>query len=283
MTAKTLEQTKYETAAVTSSAKPRRADGDLVQSLMRALTLLEILSDQPCRLTELAKRAGLPPSTTHRLLTTLEQKRFVRFDREESQWTVGSHCFAIGAGYLRGQDLMVEAQSRIESLAGQLGATVNLGVREGHNLLLVRQAGVAGSSLAQPQGSNLPLHATAMGKVLLAGSAEPRQGGGLPAGSLRRITDRTIVDPTLLARELHDVRTGGIAVDNEESLTGRRCLAAPIHNELGQCVAALSVTASPGQMTDSVLTRLGAMLATTAAEITRARGGYNGYDGYRRV
>ena len=275
---------KREQAAVEpakpATAKPRRADGDLVQSLMRALTLLEILSDRPCRLTELAKRASLPPSTTHRLLTTLEQKRFVRFNREDSLWTVGSHCFAIGAGYLRRQDFMAEAQPRIESLASRIGATINLGVREGGNLLLVRQASAACVSPAQPPGSNLPLHATAMGKVLLAGSAVPRPGGGVPAGSLQRMTDQTIVDPAALARELHNVRTGGIAVDNEESMTGRRCLAAPIHNELGQCVAAISVTAMRSQMTDSVLGRLGAMLASTAAEITQACGGY---DGHRRV
>ncbi len=93
MTVQMPEQTATEVMRV-STVKPRRADGDLVQSLMRALTLLEILSDQPCRLTELARRASLPPSTTHRLLTTLEQKRFVRFDREESRWTVGSPPWA---------------------------------------------------------------------------------------------------------------------------------------------------------------------------------------------
>ena len=98
MIAETLGQVSVNDAAP-PKAKPRRADGDLVQSLMRALTLLEILADQPCRLTELARRAKLPPSTTHRLLTTLEQKRFVRFDRDESRWSVGSHCFALGSGY----------------------------------------------------------------------------------------------------------------------------------------------------------------------------------------
>ena len=91
------------------AAKPRRPDGDLVQSLMRALGLLELLSEQACRLTELAQRAGLPASTTHRLLTTLEQKRFVRFDREQSLWAISAHAFAVGAGYLRDRDPLGEA------------------------------------------------------------------------------------------------------------------------------------------------------------------------------
>jgi DNA-binding IclR family transcriptional regulator len=72
-----------------AAPKPRRSDGDLVQSLTRALTLLELLSERPCRLTELARRAALPASTTHRLLTTLEHKGFARFDRETSHWITG--------------------------------------------------------------------------------------------------------------------------------------------------------------------------------------------------
>lgn len=260
-----MNELLLEAAVKTATQKPRRANGDLVQSLMRALTLLEILSSRPCRLTELAQQAGLPPSTTHRLLTTLEQKRFVRFDREESRWTVGSHCFAIGTGYLRRQDALADAAPRIESLANRIGATVNLGVRDGKNLMLVRQASGPGLSPAQPPGTNFPLHATAMGKVLLAGTQESPACVGL-----QRLTERTITDPAMLARELHQVRQAGFAIDNEESMTGRRCLAAPIHNEFGQCIAAISVTATQSQMTDGVLKRLGATLTATAAEIGRA-------------
>jgi IclR family acetate operon transcriptional repressor len=260
------------------AAKPRRPDGDLVQSLMRALTLLELLSEKSGRLTDLAKRAKLPPSTTHRLLTTLEQKRFVRFDREESLWTVASHCFSIGAGYLRDQDLFTEAAPRLDSLANRLGATVNLGVLEGGNLLLVKQATGAKASPAQPPGTNFPLHATAMGKTLLAGTGDQAKLKFFIGGKLQRLTAHTICDPTALARELSGIREQGIAVDNEESMTGRRCLAAPIYDELGHCVAAISLTATPSQMTDSAITRLSAALAATAGEITKASGGY----GYQR-
>jgi IclR family acetate operon transcriptional repressor len=258
------------------AAKPRRADGDLVQSLMRALSLMEILSEKGCRLTELSQRAKLPPSTTHRLLTTLEQKRFVRFNREESVWTVGSQCFAIGAGFLRRQDFMTEAVPRIEGLASRLGATVNLGVLENGNLLLVKQASNTPMSPAQPPGSALPLHATAMGKILLANSADTSQIGRYMSGGLPRLTDRTICEPSTFAKELQTIRQDGIAVDHEESMAGRRCIAAPLHNELGHCIAAISVTATRSQMTDTTVARLSALLSATAAEITRASGGYGG-------
>lgn len=256
--------------------KPRRPDGDLVQSLMRALSLLEVLAEQPCRLTDLARRAQLPPSTTHRLLTTLEQKRFVRFDRDESLWSVSSHCFSVGASYLRGRNFLAEASPWIETLARRIGTTVNLGVREGGQLLLVAQAPGKQLSPAQPPGTNLPLHATAMGKVVLAATGDDKAEpiGGFMTAPLARITEHTIYDPAELARQLRGVRLDGIAFDNEESMSGRRCLAAPILNELGHCVAAVSLTATPADLTETAMTRMSAMLARTANEITIACGGH---------
>ncbi|MFT3732131.1 MAG: IclR family transcriptional regulator [Hyphomicrobium sp.] len=255
-------------------AKPKRVDGDLVQSLNRAIAILEILSEGGCRLKDVSTRANLPPSTTHRLLTTLEQKRLVRFDREENLWDIGSNCFAIGAGFLRRKHFMSIAVSRIECLAVQTGATVSLGVLESGSILLVKQAKRLQITPAVPPGSSLPVHATAMGKVLLASSSDPRISGSFSLGTLARLTDRTICDPSMLARELHTVRAGGIAIDDEESMMGRRCIAAPIHDELGDCVAAVSVTDTSSQLTNEAVQQLSAHVSAAAAEITRNSGGF---------
>ncbi len=170
--------------APVSVPKPRRADRDLVQSLVRALDLLEILSDRACRLTELAHRAKLPASTTHRLLTTLEEKRFVHFDREANLWSIGSHCYAIGSGFLRREALFTQAAPVLNNLASQLGTAANLGVLEGGKLILVRQSVGCERAPVHPPGATLPLHATAMGKVLLAGNDFCcRYGVSLPAHS----------------------------------------------------------------------------------------------------
>ncbi len=256
-------------AAIARQPKPRRPDGDLVQSLMRALTLLELLAEGGCRLKELSQRAGLPPSTAHRLLTTLEQKRFVRFDRDENLWTISAHCQALGTGQTRRQDFLSGAAARIDRLASRIGATVNLGVMEGGSLLLVGQSSGVRQSPAQSTGTRLPMHATAMGKVLLAGAEDDKQAGSLLTKGLNRLTERTICDPTELARELRAVRIEGLAVDNEESMAGRRCIAAPVRNSIGKCVAAVSVTATRSQLTDTAVTRLGGILAAAAVEIGR--------------
>jgi IclR family transcriptional regulator, acetate operon repressor len=261
-----------ELPKIANAAAGRRADGDLVQSLMRGLTLLEILSDGGYRLKELAQRAGLAPSTTHRLLTTLEQKHFVRFDREDNLWKIGSNYLAIGARLLCRKNIVVEAVPRIERLARQLRATINLGVLRDGNLLILRQAGLLQYSSAQLPGSTLPVHATAMGKILLAGqNTQLRK--ALMSHRLNRLTDRTICDPSALARELHSVRVGGIALDNEESLAGRRCIGAPVYDEFGECVAAISVTAPRSQLTGTAISNLADRLASTASEITHSLGG----------
>jgi IclR family acetate operon transcriptional repressor len=247
--------------------RPRRAERDVVQSLVRALDLLEILSGKASRLTELAQRAKLPPSTTHRLLTTLEQKRFVCFNREENLWSVSSHCYAIGSGYLKREALFTQAAPMLNSLASQAGAAANLGVLEGGRLILVRQAVGCENSPVHPPGANLPLHATAMGKVLLAGGDSQSQLRGYLAGPLERLTNQTICDPLTLTRQLKQIRMHGIAFDDEESLNGRRCLAVPVQDELGQCVGAISITSTPSLMTDQSLDRLSGMLTAVATQV----------------
>jgi IclR family acetate operon transcriptional repressor len=254
--------------------RPRRPDRDLVQSLVRALDLLEILSGKACRLTELSQRAKLPASTTHRLLTTLEQKRFVCFNREENLWSVSSHCYAIGSGFLQREALFTQAAPLLNSLASEVGAAANLGVLESGRLILVRQAVGCQRAPVHPPGASLPLHATAMGKVLLAGN-EAQQMRFQLAGPLDRITNRTICDPSVLSRELKQIRMHGIAFDDEESLNGRRCLAAPVHDELGRCVAAISITSTPSQMTDHSLERLRGTLTAAVKQVARTISAYD--------
>ncbi len=269
MSIQTVERTtalRIESAHVET---PPRAARDVVQSLVRALDLLEILSARACRLTELAQRAKLPASTTHRLLTTLEQKRFVCFNREENLWSVSSHCYAIGSGFLRREALFTQAAPMLNSLASKVGAAANLGVLEGGRLILVRQAVGCENSPVHPPGASLPLHATAMGKVLLAGGDAQRQLRGYLAGPLARLTNKTICDPLTLTRQLKQIKMHGIAFDDEESLNGRRCLAAPVLDELGQCVGAISITSTPGLMTDHSLERLGGVVTAMAAQVAR--------------
>src|ERR1700709_66230 len=89
---------------------PESRDGG-VQSVDRALLIIETLAedDEGYRLTDLAVRTGLSVSTVHRLLTTLEKRRFVHFDRTESNWHVGAQSFAVGATFARRRNFVAQA------------------------------------------------------------------------------------------------------------------------------------------------------------------------------
>ena len=82
-----------------------------VQSVDRALSIIETLSedDEGYRLSDLAIRTGLSTSTVHRLLATLEKRRFVQFDRTESKWHVGARAFTVGATGVRRRTLTAQA------------------------------------------------------------------------------------------------------------------------------------------------------------------------------
>ena len=99
---------KATSAKATDEADVR--DGG-VQSVDRALSIIEVLAedDEGYRLTDLAVRTGLSTSTVHRLLATLEKRRFVQFDRTESKWHVGAQSFAVGATFTRRRNFTAQA------------------------------------------------------------------------------------------------------------------------------------------------------------------------------
>src|ERR1700761_6578258 len=96
-------------------AEPREAG---VQSVDRALQIIETLAedDEGYRLSDLAVRTGLSTSTAHRLLTTLEKRRFVQFDRTESKWHVGAQSFAVGATFTRRRNFVAQAVPYLRKL-----------------------------------------------------------------------------------------------------------------------------------------------------------------------
>ena len=111
--------------------KPREGSGQ-VQSLGRAIGILRVIAgaDDGLTLTDIAGTVGLAPSTAHRLLTTLEQERFVRFDADGSLWRIGVGAFAVGNAFVRTRNLMQLARPHMRRLMEESGETVNLGVED---------------------------------------------------------------------------------------------------------------------------------------------------------
>ncbi|MBU2091298.1 MAG: helix-turn-helix domain-containing protein, partial [Alphaproteobacteria bacterium] len=235
-------------------------------------------SDGGASLSELAHRVGLPPSTAHRLLKSLEQQGFVQHDLQRALWHVGVQAFTVGNGFLRNRDVVEIARPHMRRLMEESGESVNLGILEAAELVYLAQVECREVMrvLARP-GGRAPLHCSGMGKALLAALPDDQASrmltGTASRKGLARFTDKTISTTEAMQRELAAIRQRGYSIDDEEYAAGLRCVAATVHDEHGEPMAAISLSGPSARMTDPRLRQLGDMVARAAQTITRAVGG----------
>jgi len=253
-----------------------RAGDGKNQSLMRALTLLERLSEAPggVNLTDLSLQLGMPAATVHRLLSTFEELDFIEQDAELGLWFVGLKAFTVGNAFLNRRDFVASARPHMHHLVEQCGETVNLGVIDQGEVVFISQVeSQEVMRMIVRLGSRSPIHASGVGKALLANMPEQRVANILQRRGLARFTDHTIDNPSALRAELEQVRQQGYALDDEEHAVGLRCVAAPIFDENGQALAAISLSGPKARIVDSRLSELGNAIRQTAVEITQVLGG----------
>ena len=247
-----------------------------VRSLTRALSLMRHLADSDggMTLTEVAEAAGLPPSTTHRLLTTLEAERFVRPDPQAGVWRIGVAAFFVGSAFARSRDKLSLARPFLARLMETTGETANLFVESDGETVCIGQIESRHAMRAiTGVGGRVMLHSSAAGKALLAQIDPVRRRKLLPQPVLPRITEATITRRDDLERALDEVRAVGYAVDDEEHARGLRCVAAPVFDETGQPVMAISVSGPTARIDRDRLPTLGRLVAQAALEATREFGG----------
>jgi IclR family acetate operon transcriptional repressor len=256
---------------------PRDGDGT-VQSLTRALQLLELLAgdDEGYRLVDIAARSGLSSSTAHRLLTTLEQRQFVQFDRETSLWYIGVRCFSVGAAFARRRRISRLALPVMRRLRDSCNESVNLGIADLGDIVFVTQveSREVMRAIGKP-GYRAPLHGTAMGQAILAAMAEDDVLQYLRTYGLPKLTSNTIARASRLHETLGEVRRVGYAVDDEQNVVGLRCVAAAIHDEHGQPFGAVSLVGPTQRVRSADFEHIGAAVRAAADEITAAYGGRN--------
>jgi len=262
-------------AAAGTTKKPRENSGQ-VQSLCRALSILNVIADEDrgMTMTDIAQRASFPLSTTHRLLTTLQHERYVRFDNEQSLWMMGVQAFIIGNAFVRSRDIIATSRPHMIGLMEKSGETVNLAVADQGECIYLAQVECRQMMRVQAKpGSRVPMHSSAVGKALLSAMPEAKARKFLFMRELERGTDKTVVDLKALCTEIEAVRRDGYAFDDEEHCIGLRCVASVIYDEFGEPMAAVSLSGPLARISDEHFPVLGAMVKETAHAITTAMGG----------
>ncbi len=249
---------------------------DHVQSLVRALGIINQLAaaDEGMTLTRIAECVGLPPSTAHRLLTTLEQERYVHFDHERRLWSVGVQAFMTGAAFLRTRDLVGIARPYMRALMNESTETVNLAIEYENEAIYLAQVECRQMmrALARP-GARVPLYCSSVGKALLCATPEGDLAEALQRQAMRRVTEKTIVNRTALRDELALTRERGFAVDDEEHAFGLRCVAGLVFDEFGEPMAAISISGPTARISSERIVHLGEVVRRKADEITAQLGG----------
>lgn len=215
-------------------------------------------------LTQIARRADLPPPTAHRLVAELEAWQALA-RRADGRYEIGRRLWQLGLLAPLHHELRQVASPFMHDVHAATGDVVHLAVREGTVALYVESVVGSGSvSVVSRAGARLPLHATGVGKVLLA--AAPPDVVDQVLGGLTRVTRHTVVEPGRMARELAEIRGRGYARTAEEMTLGACSVAVPVRQEPGEVVAALGVVAPSGRRD---LVRIVPALQVAAAGIGR--------------
>ena len=236
------------------------------QSLRRALTILGELGDGPRGLDELAATIGVHKTTVLRLLRTMEAEGFVHGDAGH-RYHLGSRLVALAGAALEERGVRSVAAPHLARLNDATGETVHLGVYEGGSVVYQdKYDSRRAIRMYSRVGLSMPLHATAIAKVLLADLPEPHRRRVAREIEYTRFTDNTLTGPAALLAELDRVAAQGYALDDAEHETFIRCVAAPVRDATGRAVAAVSVSVpAVVQDRDGVLALLPGLLDTVRA------------------
>ncbi|PVH27883.1 HTH-type transcriptional regulator BhcR [Pararhodobacter oceanensis] len=252
-----------------------KTEQNTVRALDRAMVLLQSLAQSDgMTLSELAQSEGESPATVYRVLITLAQHQMVELDPVGQIWHVGAGTFRAGTAFLRRTNVVERARAPMQALMRATGETANLGIAQDGEVLFLTQVETQSAIRAFfPPGTRSPMHASGIGKALLAWFPAERVAALARGGALAGFTPATITAIDALQADLALTRARGFALDDEERAPGMRCVAAPIFNEHGEAIAGVSVSGPVFRVGPEAVPEIGAQVSQAAAAITEAIGG----------
>lgn len=249
----------------------------LNRSVQRVATLLKALAANPdgMVLTELSPAAGLPESTTWRLLATLIDEGLVeRASDGSGRYLMGLETFRLGSAVLHRLGIGQNVLTFLEELSADTGETVNLGALHGFHVLYLQKVESHQTLRASLTvgSATVPAHCSANGKMLLAHLPLSLLGELLDANELAVHGPNTITDRATLLEELERIRERGYSVDDMEFGPDIRAVAAPIRDHTGSVIAAVAVAAPSTRLTLDGAHVLARSVTSTADRISHKLG-----------
>lgn len=245
-------------------------DPNFMMSLGRGLLVLKLLAgaERPMTLAVVSRRSGLSRAAARRCLYTLGQLCYV--EPGSRGYVIRNDVLALGRGFMNPESLAARAQPLLDVLRDELGESCSIGVLEqDHVRYVARSEASRIMSINLRIGSRLPLYATSMGRVLLAGRSVAERQAYLERIALTQLTPRTVTDKARLVTILTHVERDGFAIIDEELEVGLRSASVPISGK-GGVIAAINVGTSSGRTSVKALKdKFVPVLQRVAREISR--------------
>lgn len=247
-----------------------------VQSVDRAISVLELLAQGEAGITEIAGELGVHKSTVSRLVSVLEARGLVEQLGERGKYAIGFGVVRLAGAATGRMDLTKLGQPVCQALADSFGETVNIAVHDAGVAINITQArGSAAISAVNWIGQRTPLHATSSGKVLLA-YLPPDERKRLASLPLDSYTENTVTDAGRLLAELEAVAAQGFAACFEELELGLHAAAVPVRGHRGEVVAAMSASGPSYRLSRERVEQIVPAMLAAAADLSAQLGYFAG-------
>lgn len=248
---------------------------ETVQSVDRALTILELLSEdyEGLGITEVSSKTGLHKSTVHRLLGTLVYNGFVEQNSQTNKYKISLKLFEMGIKRLESANIMNVCKPFTTSLMGSINEVVHVVIRDKNDIVYIDKVEADNTiRMASTIGKRSPLYCTSVGKSILAFMPEDEVDKVWNSSNIQKLTKNTIVDYKKFKEELEVIRINGYSIDDEENELGVRCVGSPVFNHKGEIEGAISISGPITRVTKDKLSEIAIEVKKYAYLISRELG-----------
>ncbi|MBT3279406.1 MAG: IclR family transcriptional regulator [Phycisphaerales bacterium] len=246
-----------------------------VPNLMRGMKIMEYLSSRPegVNMIDIAKALEMPNNSVFRIAMTLLELGYLDRDEKSKKFTLTRKLLALGYAAVSERSLLEEALGPMRALRDEVRETVLLAtLLETDAIVLEQVSGTHPFHFSIDAGRRGSLHCSAHGKVFLAWVPDKEREELLSAIEMTYYNENTITSVEAMRKEIEVIRAQGYAVDHAEELAGVHCLSAPIFNQKGYPVAAITVTGPADRMPAGDLERIGQLVRQRADEVSAKLG-----------
>jgi DNA-binding IclR family transcriptional regulator len=263
-------------------ASTKAASGRGAARILRILDFVLARGGQ-VRMGELVEDLGVPQSTAYELVRIMTELGYLEPGRERGALALGRKLYELGMAYRSQVDLLKDGEQIVHRLSRELGETVQLSVLDHDRMLvLLKEEGTRPLRIISKIGSRVPINWAAAGRLLVSDMSEKELAAWLPANIEASPTGTAPLDVNGLVRQIKQFRSSGYGIEIGEANEHAGCVAAPVIDRDGRCIAAISVAAPEFRLSESERPGIIEAVCRAAQGLSRRLGAALGQDEPRR-